>query len=141
MQINEITGAIIETAIAIHRRLGPGLLETVYRKIMAYELRENGFEVLEEWPIPVEWDAVRLEIGFRADLIVNDLVLVELKSAEDVSPAHKKTLLTYLRMADKRIGLLINFGVEILKNGIHRIANNYIDEEAPGNRQLTESHL
>jgi GxxExxY protein len=62
------------TAIAIHRRLGPGLLETVYRKVMAYELRKKGFEVLEEWPIPVEWDAVRLEIGFRADLIVNDLV-------------------------------------------------------------------
>jgi GxxExxY protein len=75
MQLNEITGAIIETAIEIHRRLGPGLLESVYRKILAYELRKKGFGVLEEWPIPVVWEDVRLDIGFRADLIVNKVVL------------------------------------------------------------------
>jgi GxxExxY protein len=129
MRINEITGAIIETAIEIHRRLGPGLLESVYRKILAYELRKKGFEVQEELPIPVEWDSIRLDIGFRADLVVNGVVLVELKSCEKVAPAHKKTLLTYLRIADKRIGLLINFGEEVLKNGLHRIANDYIEEE------------
>jgi GxxExxY protein len=130
MQINEITGAIIETAIDIHRRLGPGLLETVYRKVMAYELRKKGFEVLEEWPIPVEWDDIRLEIGFRADLVVNGLVLVEVKSVEKVAPAHKKTVLSYLRMADKRVGLLINFGEEVLRKGIHRIANGYVEEDS-----------
>jgi GxxExxY protein len=130
MQINDITGAIIETAIDIHRRLGPGLLETVYRKVLAYELRKRGFDVLEEWPIAVVWDNVQLEIGFRADLIVNSVVLVELKSIEDVAPVHKKTLLTYLRLADKRVGLLINFGEQVLKNGIHRVVNNYEEVSA-----------
>jgi GxxExxY protein len=106
------------------------LLETVYRKILAYELRKKGFEVLEDWPIPVEWDSIRLEIGFRADLFVNGLVIVELKSTENVSPAHKKTLLTYLRISDKRAGLLINFGEELLKNGIHRVVNKYVEENS-----------
>ncbi len=138
MQINEITGAIIETAIEIHRRLGPGLLESVYRKVLAYELRKKGFEVCEEWPIPVEWDNIRLEIGFRADLIVNSVVLVELKSAEKVAPAHKKTLLTYLKIADKRVGLLINFGEDVLKNGIHRIVNNYVEQESRRGAEFAE---
>ena len=131
MQINDVTGTIIKVAIEIHRRLGPGLLETVYRKVLAYELRKRGFDVLEEWPIALVWDDMPPEIGFRADLIVNAIVLVELKSVEKVSPAHKKTLLTYLRLADKRVGLLINFGEEVLKNGIHRIANNYVEETCP----------
>src|SRR5688572_1365651 len=105
MHLNEITSAIIETAIDIHRRLGPGLLESVYRKVLAYELRKKGFEVCEEWPIPVVWDGVQLDIGFRADLIVNGAVLVELKSVENIAPVFKKTTLTYLRLADLRIGL------------------------------------
>jgi GxxExxY protein len=130
MHINDITGSIIETAIDIHRRLGPGLLESVYRKILAYELRKKGFDVLEEWPIAVVWDDVQLDIGFRADLIVNNVVLVELKSVEQVAPVFKKTLLTYLRLADYRLGLLINFGEQILKNGIHRVANNYVEEDS-----------
>jgi GxxExxY protein len=137
MQINDVTGAIIETAIEIHRRLGPGLLESVYRKVLAYELRKHGFEVLEEWPIAVHWDEVQMDVGFRADLIVNNIVIVELKSIEKVSPDHMKTLLTHIRLADKRIGMLINFGEEVLKGGIHRVANNYV-EQAPhlsANRQ------
>ena len=137
MQLNEITAAIIDTAMEIHRRLGPGLLESVYRKILAYELRKRGFDVQEEWPISVQWDNVRVDIGFRADLIVNAMVLVELKSAEKVAPVHKKTLLTYLRLADLRVGLLINFGEELLKNGIHRIANNYVED--PGCQSHTSS--
>jgi len=128
LEINDITGAIIETAIEIHRRLGPGLLETVYRKVLAYELRKRGFDVLEEWPIAVVWDDMPLEIGFRADLVVNSVVIVELNSIEKVLPVHKKTLLTYLKLADKRAGLLINFGEEVLKNGLHRIVNNYVEE-------------
>ena len=138
MRINEITGAIIETSIEIHRRLGPGLLESVYRKVLAYELRKSGFEVEEEWPIPVEWDEVRLEVGFRADLIVNSSVLVELKSLEKLAPVHKKMLLTYLRISDKRVGLLINFGEVVLKNGIHRIANNYVEEESRRGAEIAE---
>jgi GxxExxY protein len=137
MLINEITGAIIEVAIEIHKRLGPGLLETVYRKVLTYELRKRGFNVEEEWPIPVDWDEVRLEVGFRADLIVNSEVIVELKSIEKIAPVHKKVLLTYLRISDRRIGLLINFGEEVLKNGIHRVANNYVEED--GSRRVAES--
>ena len=123
MQHNEVTGLIIDTALDIHRRLGPGLLESVYRKILAYELRKRGFRVQEEQPIPVVWDDVRIELGFRADLIVNDLVVVETKSAEAIAPVHKKQLLTYLRLTDKRVGLLINFNVELLKDGISRVVN------------------
>jgi GxxExxY protein len=128
MPLNDSTGAIIETAIEIHRRLGPGLLESVYRKILAYELRKKGFDVLEEWPIPVVWDDIRLDLGFRADMIVNNSVLVELKSIEKVAPVATKILLTYLRLTDFRLGLLINFREELLKNGIIRIANKYVEE-------------
>ncbi len=125
MQHNEITSAVIEVAIDIHRRLGPGLLESVYRKILAHELRKRGFDVVEEKPIPVVWDEVKLEVGFRADLIVNRMVIVELKSCEAVNPVYKKQLLTHLRLTNTQVGLLINFGEELLKNGIHRIVNNY----------------
>jgi GxxExxY protein len=104
------------------------LLETVYRKVLAYELRKRGFDVVEEWPIAVLWDDVQMNVGFRADLIVDGLVIVELKSIEKVAPVHKKTLLTHLRLADKRVGLLINFGEGVLKNGIHRVANSYVEE-------------
>jgi GxxExxY protein len=137
MQLNEITSAIIETAIEIHRRLGPGLLETVYRKVLAYELRKKGFDVLEEWPIPVLWDNVQLDVGFRTDLLVNSAVLVELKSVEKIAPVCKKVVLTHLRLSDLRIGLLINFGEELLKKGIHRIANNYVEEHSCDNARST----
>ena len=125
MQHNEITSVVIEVAIDIHRRLGPGLLESVYRKILAHELRKRGLEVVEEKPIPVVWDGINLEVGFRADLIVNQMVIVELKSCEAVNPVFKKQLLTHLRLTNTQVGLLINFGEELLKNGIHRIVNNY----------------
>ena len=124
MHHNDITAAIIETSIDIHRRLGPGLLESVYRKVLAHELRKRGFQIQEEQPIPVVWDDMRLELGFRADLIVNGMVIVETKSVETVHPVHKKQLLTYLRLTDKRVGLLINFNVELLKDGISRVVNN-----------------
>jgi GxxExxY protein len=123
-QENEITGIIIDVAIDIHRRLGPGLLESAYLTILAYELRKRGLQVDVEVPIPVIWENVRVEIGFRADLIVENLVVVELKSLEEVARVHKKKPLTYLRLTDKRVGLLINFGKELLKDGIERIVNN-----------------
>src|SRR5262245_20113424 len=123
MHPNEISAAIIDTAIDIHRKLGPGLLESVYGAILAHELRKRGLKVETEVPIPVVWETVRLDIGFRADLIVEDAVVVELKSIEAVAKVHKKQLLTYLRIADKRLGLLINFGQELLKDGIHRVVN------------------
>lgn len=123
MTHNEITGAIIETAIEIHRRLGPGLLESVYHNVMIYELQQRGLRVDWELPIPVVWKDIKLEVGFRADLLVQGQVIVELKSIEAIAPVHKKVLLTYLRLADKRLGLLINFNVELLKDGVHRVVN------------------
>src|SRR5690606_12547485 len=114
MTHNEIPVLIVDTSVHIHRRLGPGLLESVYRTVLAHELRKRGPRVLEEQPIPVIWENIRLDLGIRADLIVNDLVIVETKSVEAVAPVHKKQLLTYLRLTDKRVGLLINFNVELL---------------------------
>lgn len=124
MRHNEITGVVVDIAIDIHRKLGPGLFESVYQKVLVYELRKRAFDVQEEWPIPVVWEDVKLEVGFRADLVINGMVIVELKSIESVAPVHKKQLLTYLRLADMRVGLLINFGEELLKSGIHRVVNN-----------------
>lgn len=129
MRINDITGAIVRTSIEIHRKLGPGLLESVYLYVLAHELRKQGFKVRTEVAMPVIWDGVQLEVGFRADLVVEDLVIVELKSQEAIAPVHKKQVLTYLRLADFTVGLLINFGVEMLKDGgIHRIVNGYTEE-------------
>ena len=124
MHINEVSGAIIAVSIEIHRQLGPGLLESVYRQVLAHELRKRGFQVQVEEPVPVIWDNFRLEVGYRADLIVNDLVIVEIKSVETIHPVQKKQLLTYLKLADKHLGLLINFNVELLKLGVSRVANH-----------------
>ena len=104
----------------------------MYRKILAHELRKKGFDVREEWPIPVIWDSIQMELGYRADLLVNSAVIVELKSVEKLAPVCKKVLLTYLRIADIRVGLLINFGEELLKNGISRVANDYKEESRRG---------
>ncbi|MGI9054785.1 MAG: GxxExxY protein [Pyrinomonadaceae bacterium] len=124
MHENEISGIIIDCAIKIHKTLGPGLLESVYQTALAYELQKRGLAVLVEHPIPVIYDEVKLELGFRADLIVGNKVIVEIKSIETLAPIHGKILLTYLRLADKKLGLLINFNIELLKNGIKRVVNN-----------------
>ena len=123
MKHNEISQIIVDTALRVHRALGPGLLESVYLEVMVHELRKRGLEVEKEVPVPVVWEDVKLEVGFRADMIVAGLVIVELKSVESVSSAHKKQLLTYLRLADKKLGLLINFGADLLKDGIFRVVN------------------
>ncbi len=123
MTENELAKIIVDAAYKIHKTLGPGLLESVYQAILAHELRQRGLRVETEQPIPVVWDTLKIEIGFRADLIVEDKVIVELKSVEKTAPVHKKQLLTYLRLADKRLGLLINFGEELIKDGITRLVN------------------
>jgi GxxExxY protein len=128
MTHNELSGLILEVAIDIHRRLGPGLLESVYQAILAYELIKRGCTVEKEEPIPLVWDNLHFELGFRADLIVNGLILVELKSVEQLAPVHKKQVLTYLRITGKKLGLLINFGDEVLKSGFHRIINGALDD-------------
>ncbi len=125
METNELTHAIIGAAIEVHRRLGPGLLESAYRACLAYELRKRGFEVQEEVPVPVVYDDVKLECGFRADLIVNRQVVVELKAKTAVHPVDKAQTLSHLRLLGLRFGLLINFHEEKLVGGVHRIVNGY----------------
>jgi GxxExxY protein len=121
---NSIASQIVDAAYHIHVALGPGLLESVYQHILAAELTERGLYVELQRPIPIIYKALEFEIGFRADMIVEGTVIVEIKSVEAIHPVHKKQLLTYLRLADKRLGLLINFNVELIKDGISRVANN-----------------
>jgi GxxExxY protein len=124
MRENEVAQIVVDVAFHIHMVLGPGLLESVYEAVMVHELRKRGVHVESQVPIPVEWDREKLDVGFRADLIVDHCVIVELKSIEAVHPVHKKILLTYLRVADRRLGLLINFGEVLIKDGITRVVNN-----------------
>jgi GxxExxY protein len=120
---NDIAATIVDAAYKVHRTLGPGLLESAYETILVYELQKRGLSVATQVPVPVIYESVKMDIGFRADLIVEDLVIIELKSIEKIVPVHKKQLLTYLRLAEKRLGLLINFGEELIKDGISRVAN------------------
>jgi len=122
--LNDISGQIVDAAMHVHLRLGPGLLESVYARILAHELERRGLSVEGEVPVPVIYDDIRFEEGFRADLIVEKSIIVELKSVETLAPVHGKQLLTYLKLMDYRLGLLINFGAPLLKDGIKRIANN-----------------
>ena len=120
---NEIGGVLIETAIQIHRKIGPGLMESVYEAIMAQQLCRKGLEVKRQVVIPIEYDGARFAEGFRADLIVDDKVIVELKCVEMIHEAHKKQLLTYLRLSGIRLGYLLNFSESLMKHGIHRTVN------------------
>jgi GxxExxY protein len=112
----------------VHTALGPGLLESVYAAVLANELQMRGLRCVQQHAIPLIYEGIELPVGFRADLIVEDSVIVEVKSVEAVAPVHKMQLLTYLRLADKRVGLLINFNVDLIKNGITRIVNRLIEE-------------
>jgi GxxExxY protein len=123
MTENEIAKHIVDAALKFHRRFGPGLLESVYEAVLAAELERRGLRVKRQQPIPVVYEDVRLDIGFRADLIVEDKVIIEIKSIEAIAPVHYKQVLTYLKIADKRMGLLINFNVELIKDGIKRVVN------------------
>jgi len=123
MTENEVAKQIVDVAFKIHTTSGPGLLESVYETIMAYELQKRGLRILRQQAIPVIYEEVRMDLGFRADLIVENKLVVEIKSVEAIAPVHKKQLLTYLRLTDKRLGLLINFNVELIKNGITRVVN------------------
>ncbi|MCF8454045.1 MAG: GxxExxY protein [Pedobacter sp.] len=124
MTENEISLIIVNTAYHVHYTLGPGLLESVYEEIMYYELCKQGLNVQRQQSIPIIWDELKMEIGFRADLIVESKVIVELKSVETIASVHPKQLLTYLKVTGMRLGLLINFNEPFIKNGITRIVNN-----------------
>ena len=129
MTENAIAQQIVDSAFRIHTTLGPGLLESVYDAVLAYELSRRGLRTTRQQPIAVIYEGVHIDAGFRADLIVEDKVIVEIKSVEILAPVHRKQLLTYLRLADKRLGLLINFHVALIKDGITRIVNGL--EEDP----------
>ncbi len=125
METNELTHAIIGAAIEVHRRLGPGLLETAYRKCLAYELRKRGHEVVEEKPVPLTYDELEIECGFRCDLLVDQQVVVVLKAKSTIHPIDKAQTLSHLRLLKLRHGLLINFHEEKLIDGVNRIINGY----------------
>ena len=124
MEINTITSIIIEESINIHRTLGPGLFESVYKEILFYRLQKRGLQVGKEVPIPVFYEEVQIDVSFRADIVVEEEVIVEVKSIETLAPVHYKQLLTYLKLTEMSIGLLINFNEELLKKGIKRIVNH-----------------
>jgi GxxExxY protein len=120
---NSIAKSVVDAAYQMHVELGPGLLESVYEQVLAYELRERGHCVETQVPIAISYKGVQFENAFRADLIVDDALLLELKSLEQVGAVHKKQLMTYLRLTGKRLGLLINFGAPRMKEGITRLVN------------------
>ena len=124
MTENEVAKIIVDSAYHIHMKLGPGLLESVYEVILTHALRKRGLKVERQVPIPIEFDGIKFNEGFRADLIVEDKVIVELKSTETTLPVHKKQLLTYLKLTDMKLGLLINFGARLMKQGISRVVNH-----------------
>jgi GxxExxY protein len=123
MTENEIAKIVVDAAIKVHRALGPGLLESVYEIVLAHELAKRGLKVERQVSIPIEYNGLKFQEGFRADIVVEEKIIVELKSVENIQPVHKKQLLTYLRLADMRLGLLINFGSALLKDGISRVVN------------------
>ena len=124
MTENEISNKLIGIAIELHRKLGPGLLESAYENALAYDLRESGLKVKQQYPMPFIYKEVKLDIGYRLDLLINNKVIIEIKSVETLAPVHYAQLLTYLKLSDLRLGLLINFNTKLLKNDIHRIVNN-----------------
>lgn len=120
---NALTGKIIGAAIEVHRTLGPGLLESAYEACLVFELQEKGLNIERQKPLPLVYKNVKLDSGYRLDLIVETKVMVEVKSMTEIAAVHKAQLLSYLRLANLQIGLLINFNVKMLKQGIHRIIN------------------
>jgi GxxExxY protein len=129
MTENEIAKQILDAAFVVHTNLGPGLLESVYEVVLAYELRKRGLTAERQKPMPILYDDIRFDEAFRSDVVVNGKVIVELKSVEALLPVHAKQLLTQLRLSGLKLGLLINFGEAHLKNGIKRVINGNLDSE------------
>jgi GxxExxY protein len=126
MNLNDLSYEIIGAAYKVHRRLGPGLLESTYEVCLVFELARSGFKVRNQVSLPVVYDSIRLDAGYRIDIIVEELVLLELKSVEVILPVHQAQLLTYLRLSGFKLGLLINFNVQNLQDGIKRMANGTV---------------
>ena len=134
MELDDITGAVVDSAMKIHKELGPGLLESVYEVVLARALEKRGFQVARQTPIRFEYDGMVFEDGFRVDLLVDGRVIVELKFVEKLAPVHSKQLLTYLRLTNLPVGLLINFGSATLKEGLYRIVNKLPSSASPSLR-------
>jgi GxxExxY protein len=128
-RLDQISRRIIGAAIEVHRHLGPGLLESAYQSCLAFELKQLGLKVEEQKPLPVVYKQVKLDCGYRLDLVVEDEIIVEIKAIEKLLPVHDAQLLSYLRLARRRVGLLMNFHVPVLKNGLKRIVNEFPDPE------------
>jgi GxxExxY protein len=126
-QLDQITRQIIGAAIEVHKAVGPGLLESAYQACLAYEVLQRGLKAEEQVPLPVLYKDVRLDCGYRMDLLVEDSVIVEIKAVERLCPIHDAQLLSYLRIAHKQVGLLINFYIRVLKDGVKRIVNEFPD--------------
>lgn len=124
MKENDLSYIIRGAAFKVHSALGPGLLESVYETALCYELKKEGFDVKTQLPVPMIYEDIKMEVGFRLDVLVNDLVIIEIKSVEALTDVHHKQLLTYLKLSNKKLGLLINFNSSSLKDSITRIANN-----------------
>jgi GxxExxY protein len=123
MELNQISGAIIDSAMKVHTALGPGMLESAYEVCLIHELRKRGLDVQSQLALPVVYDGVKLDAGYRIDLLVENAVIVELKAVEKLLPIHEAQLLSYLKLSDKRLGLLLNFNVVHFRDGIKRIVN------------------
>ena len=123
MKENEIGKIVVDVAIAVHRGLGPGLLETVYEVALAHELQKRGLQVERQIPVSIQYDGLKFDEGFRADIIIEQKVVIELKSVEHASPAHRKQIQTYLRLTGCKLGFLLNFGEALMKDGITRAVN------------------
>jgi GxxExxY protein len=122
---NKITEEIIGAAIEVHRTLGPGLLESAYEQCLCFDLVQAGFKIEKQVPLPISYKGVKLDCGYRLDIVVEELIIVELKTVEKLLPIHEAQLLTYLKLTDKKLGLLLNFNVPVLRNGIKRIRNGF----------------
>lgn len=132
-QLNRITESIIGAAIDVHRGLGPGLLESAYEACLAFELAQRGLKVEQQKPLPVVYKDVKLDCGYRLDLLVEDAVIVEIKAVDRLAPIHKAQLLSYLKLTGCKVGLLLNFNVQVLKHGIRRVVNNFPDSALSAN--------
>ena len=128
MTENEIARIVVDACYHIHTNLGPGLLESVYEAVLAHELERRGLRVQRQVPVPIVWAELEFDEGFRADLVVEAIVIVELKSVEKTAPVHAKQLLTYLRLTDRKLGLLVNFGESLIRDGIKRVVNGLPEE-------------
>jgi GxxExxY protein len=126
-QLNQITESIIGAAIDVHRALGPGLLESAYEACLVFELVQHGLKVEQQKPLPIVYREVKLDCGYRLDLLVEEEVIVEVKAVDSLLPIHQAQLLSYLKLSGCNVGLLINFNVQVLKNGVRRVVNNFPD--------------